>query len=172
MRPSLSDIWQSRLINSVRVVGELTGLKQILGFCVPRMAVAAYFPFDGKSVNGTIHNWNWAMDQWDKVAAAGSAVRLVVADQAYSNNLSTQSEIDNIKQKFKQCQNAGQLVFGYVHGRNGRIPLGLTGQKYKDPPRLDAAQTEWAVMRDQIDQWYKLYKNLNADYLALWEQGV
>jgi hypothetical protein len=123
----------------------------------PKMAVAAYFPFDDRVLDGGVTaSWAWAMSQWDRVATAGRAVRLVVADQPYGDlNPDTQGgAISDMKEKFAACRTAEQLVFGYVYGAGGRIPVGPPGQTYENP--ADPTKQVRCV-GDQIDAWQGLY---------------
>jgi hypothetical protein len=123
----------------------------------PKMAVAAYFPFDNRVLDGGVRaSWSWAMNQWDRVATAGRAVRLVVADQAYGDfDPQTQpSAISDMKRKFAACRTAGQLIFGYVYGAGGRIPFGPPGQTYQDPGN---PHQRVRCVGDQIAAWDLLY---------------
>jgi hypothetical protein len=121
----------------------------------PGMAVAAYFPFDNRDLgNGTIASWAWAMAQWDRVAAAGCAVRLVVADQSYSDFTPAQaSSTADTRARFTACRTAGQLVFGYVYAEGGQIPVGPPGTTWTHP----TTGTVYRCVGDQIDAWQRLY---------------
>jgi Kelch motif len=113
---------------------------------VPRMAVAGYFYFDGKTRLGVVTDWNWAMKQWDAVAAAGVAVRLVVVDWSYAYKMPPSASGPNtpnapdVKTRLTACRNAGQLIFGYVAGSGGAIP--------QDPPPPNNVGTWWIAPRD------------------------
>src|SRR5215210_2742103 len=126
----------------------------------PRMAVGAYFPFDERLLDssGTRADWSWAMAQWDRVAQARQAVRLLIADQAYSGfDLATQEgqeRTSTMHNKFAACRAVEQLVFGYVYGGEGKIPRGNPGERYQDPLNPDR---QVACVGDQIDAWRKLY---------------
>jgi hypothetical protein len=134
----------------------------VLNFIEPtRMAVAAYFPFDGqrKDRNGVVMDWPWAMQQWDRVAQAGTAVRLVVGDQSYSDLQSgTQRHLDML-QRITACRNQGQLVFGYVYGAGGTIPIGPTGTWWKKDgsPGQPGQSGSYRCVGDQIAAWQTLY---------------
>ncbi|HXM19923.1 MAG TPA: CFI-box-CTERM domain-containing protein [Terriglobales bacterium] len=95
---------------------------------IPRMAVAGYFFFDGKTRLGVVTDWNWAMSQWDRVAAAKQAVRLVVVDWSFAYGMPATAgpnspNAADMKTKLTACHSAGQLVFGYAAGSGGAIPL-------------------------------------------------
>lgn len=102
--------------------------------------MAGFFFFDGKShipPNGgpaVTTDWKWAMSQWDKVAAAKQAVRLVVVDWSYAYGMPATAppvcpdpggcpSAFEMKTKLIACRNAGQLVFGYTAGNGGAIPM-------------------------------------------------
>ncbi|MFI9152426.1 hypothetical protein [Streptomyces sp. NPDC053367] len=126
----------------------------------PRMAVWGYFPFDGRliDVQGTHADWDWAMKQWDRVAQAGAAVRLVVADQPYSR-LDLQTSVgagrrDEARAKFDACRDAEQLVFGRVYVAGGKLGLGAVGTQLDDPLRPGR---QVPAVADQIDAWRRLY---------------
>jgi hypothetical protein len=126
----------------------------------PRMAVWAYFPFDNRALaeDGTRATWQWAMSQWDRVAQAGHAVRLVIAEQAYSR-LDPNAEPGNTRRaeaqaRFSACRAAEQLVFGRVYVAGGKLPLGQPGQKFDDPLRPGR---QVPGVADQIAAWRGLY---------------
>src|SRR5215212_9929541 len=123
------------------------------------MAVGAYFPFDDRVLDGgTRADWSWAMAQWDRVAQARQAVRLVIADQAYSRfdpgTDEGQERTVIMQNKFAACRAVEQLVFGYVYGGGGKIPMGDPGEKYQDPLNPDQ---QVPCVGDQIDAWHELY---------------
>jgi hypothetical protein len=131
-----------------------------------KMAVAAYFPFDGTRPdrNGVSMDWPWAMKQWDRVAQGGKSVRLVVADQAYSQfNPTTQvSQVQEMHQKVDACRAQGQLVFGYVYGAGGVIPVGPPGSKWTDKGKSctpGTGTTCYPCVGDQIAAWQTLYSS-------------
>src|SRR5437667_462671 len=106
-----------------------------------RMAVAAYIvPHPDPNNpglylpdwNGQPMDWTWVLQQWDRIAAAGAAVRLVVAEQSYTGLTGTQ--LTQIASKLNACRSAGQIVCGYTFGNGGTLPLG--------PPH-----TWWSVPR-------------------------
>jgi hypothetical protein len=148
----------------------------------PRMAVAGYFFFDGKTRGGIVTDWNWAMSQWDRVAAAKQAVRLVVVEWSYANNMPAtaagpnQPNAADMKLKLTACRNAGQLVFGYVAGSGGAIPLNpsqvggswfapraavwpnqLNGQVV---PAAAGAKGARMSLKAQIDTWQATYRGV------------
>jgi hypothetical protein len=134
---------------------------QLLG---PRMAVWAAFPFDSRlltpagSSPPVRADWTWAMAQWDRVASAGRAVRLVVIDQPYSQlDLSSpdgSGHRDQARAKFGACRASEQLLFGRVYAGGGKVPLGQPGQKFDDPLRPGH---QVPGVRDQIEAWRSLY---------------
>lgn len=149
----------------------------------PRMAVAGYFYFDGKKRLGKVTDWAWAMAQWDAVAAAGAAVRVVVVDWSYAYNMPLTASHANtpnateMKAKLVACRRMGQAVFGYVAGSNGAIPLDRppnnqgpwwTAPRDKDTGLLTGVPTPAPVdaegahpcLRDQIDTWMSIYPGL------------
>src|SRR6266446_7338838 len=83
--------------------------------------------------NGQPVDWAWVLRQWDRIATAAVAVRLVVVDWSYTGLTGT--PLNQITQKLSACRRAQQLVFGYVVGAGGAVPLGPTG-------------TWWSVPRD------------------------
>jgi hypothetical protein len=127
-----------------------------------RMSVAAYFYFDGKARPDSLGNavttdWSWAMQQFDRVAAAGEAVRSVVIDQSYvwgmpdpAHPTPNAPNAQDVRSKLQQCRAAGQLIYGYVAGSGGAVPL--------DPPKGSAAagNSWWTVPRDQTKWWVPL----------------
>ena len=124
-----------------------------------RMAVAAYFPFDNRVLDGgTRADWSWAMAQWDRVAQARQAVRLVIADRAYSGfDLDTQEGQERtitMQNKFAACRAVEQLMFGYVYGGEGKIPRGAPGERCQDPLNPDR---QVPCVGDQIDAWHQRY---------------
>ncbi|MEU7730178.1 hypothetical protein AB0B78_33905 [Streptomyces sp. NPDC040724] len=126
----------------------------------PRMAVWGYFPFDGRVIDatGTHADWAWAMSQWTRVALAGGAVRLVVADQPYSRfDVGTalgDGRRNDARQKFTVCRAFEQQVFGRVYVAGGRLGLGTVGTLLDDP--LKPGRKVPAVA-EQIDAWRRLY---------------
>lgn len=124
----------------------------------PRMAVFARFPFDNRTLSddGTRATWSWAMSQWDRVAQAGGAVRVVVADQIYSrlDEPSNAGVVAEAVERFVACRNAEQLVFGSVYAGGGKVPLGSLGQKFDDPLRPGRQVPSVA---DQIATWSRLF---------------
>lgn len=134
----------------------------------PRLAVWAAFPFDNRTLGagGPHADWAWAMSQWDLVAQAGRAVRLVVADQSYSRIDRTvppgDSRSAEVTGKFAACRSAEQLVFGRVYVGGGKLPLGAVGQKFDDP--LRPAQQVPGVA-DQIHSWRQFRPELDGIYL-------
>ncbi|MTD55246.1 hypothetical protein [Amycolatopsis pithecellobii] len=121
----------------------------------PRMAVWGYFPFDNRVVtaDGKRATWEWAMSQWDEVARAGHAVRLVVAEQAYSR-LDTNARVADAKARFSACRAAEQLVFGRVYVAGGKLQPGQPGEKFDDPLRPGR---QVPGVADQIAAWHTLY---------------
>jgi hypothetical protein len=129
----------------------------------PRLAVWASFPFDGRSVAPSgappqPADWPWALSQWERVASAGATVRLVVADQAYSQFDETttvgRSSRDGLMARFDACRANGQLVFGRVYVAGGKLLLGSAGQRFDDPLRPGH---QIGGVATQIDAWRRLY---------------
>ncbi|MFI1700705.1 hypothetical protein ACH419_32730 [Streptomyces bobili] len=127
----------------------------------PRMAVWGYFPFDGRTVDaaGTVADWAWAMRQWDQVAAAGGAVRLVVADQPYSRfdigtAIGKQRRAEALG-RFAACRAAEQLVFGRVYVAGGKLAIGTVDAAPLDDPLNPGRKV--AAVAGQIDAWRRLY---------------
>lgn len=126
----------------------------------PRMAVWGYFPFDGRSVDpsGTHADWTWAMQQWDKVAQAAGAVRLVIADQTYSHldvgSAAGEAQRSDLRTRFANCRAAEQLVFGRVYAAGGKLPLGVPGSSFDDP--LNPGHQRPGVA-EQVDAWRRLF---------------
>ena len=130
----------------------------------PRMAVWASFPFDDRPLtpvgSSTVvrADWAWAMSQWDRVAQAGPAVRVVVVDQPYSLlDLSAAVGLDRQAEasaKFAACRAVDQLLFGRVYAGGGKLPLGGGGQKFDDPLRPGH---QVPGIADQVKAWSKLY---------------
>jgi hypothetical protein len=124
------------------------------------MAVWGRFPFDNRilSPDGTKATWAWAMAQWDLVAAAGHAVRLVIAGQDYARiDLSVapgDGHRSEAAAKFSACREAEQLVFGQVYAGGGKLSLGVVGQKFDDPLRPGR---QVPGVADQIASWRNLY---------------
>lgn len=124
-----------------------------------RITVAAYFYFDGKSRKDSLGNtvttdWNWAMQQFDRVAAAGPAVRSVVVDQAYvigmpdpANPTANSPNASDVRNKLQLCRTAGQLIYGYVACSGGAIPLYAPA---------NPSQTWWQATRDSSKWWTPL----------------
>jgi hypothetical protein len=129
------------------------------------MAVWASFPFDNRKVGpGDVRaDWKWAMGQWDRVVEAGSVVRLVVADQAYSGlSQSTpegQTRTADLRARVDACHQGEQLVFGRVYAAAGKLRLGQPGETVPDPlnpgkqvPGFVAQIEAWqAVLGTQLD---------------------
>lgn len=98
-----------------------------------KIAVSAYMgPHPGVlDWNGQPMDWAWVLRQWDRIAAAKKAVRVVVVDDSYNGLTGTQ--LNEIAGKLNACHRAGQLVCGYVFGSGGAIPLGPTGSWWTVP---------------------------------------
>jgi len=145
-----------------------------------RMAVAAYLVPQADpnnpgqylpDWNGQPMDWNWVLQQWDRIAAAGSAVRLVVAEQSYTGL--TGAQLAQIKSKLSACHKAGQLVYGYTYGNSGALPLGPVHTWWSVPRDPTTGQLSGAVMQvtattagaqlcvqDQIDAWRNAFPGI------------
>jgi hypothetical protein len=130
-----------------------------------RMTIPAYFPIEGKftdSLGNTITpDWNWAMQQFDRVAAAGPAVRSVVVEQLYAwgmgdpqNPPPNTPNASDVRAKMQQCRAAGQIVYGYVACSGGAVPL----ERSQNPPSPD--DTWWYVPRGRDKWWVPLTGNV------------
>ncbi len=134
----------------------------------PRMAVWASFPFDNRvlDTDGQHADWAWAMQQWDRVAQAGRAVRLVVADQSYSRIDPAVppggSRLADLTGRLAACRSVEQLVFGRVYVGGGKLPLGSVGQKFDDPLRPGR---QVPGVADQINSWRQSTAELDGIYL-------
>jgi hypothetical protein len=122
-----------------------------------------------KDRNGQPRDWPWVLRQWDRIAAAGPAVRLVVAEQSYTDL--TGQRLADMQTRLAACRASGQLVFGYVAGYGGAVPFGPANTWWKVPGRNSttqallgpvtqtsqgAANARRAVV-DQIDAWHANY---------------
>ena len=122
--------------------------------------------------NGQPMDWTWVLQQWDRIAAAGAAVRLVVAEQSYTGLTGTQ--LTQIASKLNACRSAGQIVCGYTFGNGGTLPLGpphtwwsvprgvtnagpLTGPVIQVTGGTPGAEL---CVQDQIDAWRSAFPGI------------
>ena len=136
------------------------------------MAVAGYMGTSSQpDWNGQTRDWAWVLRQWDRIATAGKAVRLVVVDNSYTGLTST--ALSQITNKLQKCRNAQQIVCGYVFVSGGRLPLGPPGSWWSFPTDPNTGQVTGPItqvpagtagayqcVQDQIDAWRNAYPNV------------
>jgi hypothetical protein len=109
------------LPNIPEMVEELKGFIERWQHGLPRLAVPAFMVeqpghFDS---NGNEMTRDWLFQQWNRIAVAGPAVRLVVIEgsvRALNPNWTTYQQWVNA---FTACRNAGQKLYGYVPVNGG-----------------------------------------------------